>query len=382
MSRVASRSNPDSTSRTTRSASTPARTGKRRKKRKNPLKFLLILIILLAILVGGGGYYTLGLGAADPSSEDEILVDIPMGTGPSQILQILDEAGLVKNMTCAKINMRLDHYDTLQANNYVLRKNLTFREIMTIINEGDFDFLSKESIEVRDGARLQDIAAAISEQLPYSAKEILAKWADKDYLKSLIDQYWFLTDDILDKDVMFPLEGYLYADTYFVTDSNSSIEGFTEMCLDRMDTELSERKAEIEASDFSVHELLTLTSIVTKEGRAEDQPAIAGVFMNRLAQGMSLGSDVTVCYIFNEDRVELYQAQLDSDNPFNTRKFAGLPPGPISTVVGSAIDAVLNYKESDDLFFFADGDGVVHYYKTNADFEQGIEDEGLLTDED
>jgi len=252
---------------------------------------------------------------------------------------------------------------------------------MNAINNGSFDYLSKESVEVKDGARLQQVAEAVSEQLPYTAEEILAVWSDTGYLNELIDKYWFLTDDILDDDVMFPLEGYLYADTYFVTD-NMTIEGFTEMCLDRMDEELSARKDDIEASGFTVHELLTLTSIVTKEARADDQPKVAGVFMNRLEQGMSLGSDVTVCYIFQEDRVELKVSQLESTNPYNTRKYAGLPPGPICQVIGDAIDAVLHYEASDNIFFFADEDGVVHYYKTQADFEQGIEDEGLLKDDD
>ena len=194
------------------------------------------------------------------------------------------------------------------------------------------------------------------------------------------DGYWFLTDDILDEKVMNPLEGYLYADTYFLTAGNNDIEGFTEMCLDRMDTELTARKDRIDASGFSVHEFLTLTSIVTKEATADDQAAVAGVFMNRLDQGISLGSDVTVGYIFDIDRVELKKSQLDSDNPYNTRKFTGLPPGPISTVIGNAMDAVLDYQKSDDLFFFADENGKVHFYKTESDFEQGIEDFGLLKD--
>ena len=104
--------------------------------------------------------------------------------------------------------------------------------------------------------------------------------------------------------------------------------------------------------------------------------------MNRLDQSISLGSDVTVGYIFDIDRVELKKSQLDSDNPYNTRKFAGLPPGPISTVIGNAMDAVLNYEKSDDLFFFADENGKVHFFKNQSDFEQGIEDIGLLKDSD
>ncbi|MBE6041152.1 MAG: endolytic transglycosylase MltG [Clostridiales bacterium] len=355
---------------------------KKKKRKSGVSKGLLTLIIVLAILVAGGGYYTLGLMPVEPGNEESVPVSIPNGTGASAIVQLLDEAGLVRNLTCAKINAKIGGYDTLQANNYIFTKDMSFKEIMKVINEGTFEYVSKESVEVKDGARLEQVAAGLAEQMPYSAEEFIEKWSDRDYLNTLIDKYWFLTDDILDSDVMYPLEGYLYADTYFITDSGATIESITEMCLDRMDTELTARKDQIEASGFTVNEFLTLTSIVTKEARSGDQPQVAGVFMNRLDQGMSLGSDVTVCYIFQEDRVELKQSQLDSDNPYNTRKFAGLPPGPICQVVSDAMDAVLNYTKSDDLFFFADGDGVVHYFKTQGDFEQGIEDIGLLKDDE
>lgn len=352
-----------------------------RKKKKGCGPFLMILILVLAILVACGGWYTLGLRAVEPGSEEEVVVDIPNGSGASMIVELLDDAGLVRNKTCAKINAKIGGYNSLQANTYIFNKGMSFQQIMKIINTGDFEHLSKESVEVKDGARLTQVAEAIAGQLPYSSEEILAKWNDKEYLNQLIEKYWFLTDDILGKDVMNPLEGYLYADTYYITSGNDDIEGFTEMCLDRMDTELSARKDQIEASGFSVHEFLTLTSIVTKEATSSDQAAVAGVFMNRLDQGMSLGSDVTVGYIFDIDRVELKQSQLESDNPYNTRKFAGLPPGPISTVIGDAMDAVLNYEKSDDLFFFADENGKVHFYKNSDDFYQGIEDIGLLKDD-
>lgn len=352
---------------------------KKRKKGCGP--FLMILILVLAVLVACGGWYTMGLRAVEPGSSEEVVVDIPNGSGASAIVEMLDEAGLVRNKTCAKINARIGGYKSLQANTYVFNKGMSFQQIMKVINEGSFDYVSKESVEVRDGARLTQVAEAIAGQLPYSSEEILAKWADKEYLNQLIDKYWFLTDDILDADVMNPLEGYLYADTYYVTSGSNTIEGFTEMCLDRMDTELTARREQIEATGFSVNEFLTLTSIVTKEATSADQAAVAGVFMNRLDQGMSLGSDVTVGYIFDIDRVELKQSQLDSDNPYNTRKFAGLPPGPISTVVSGAMDAVLNYEKSEDLYFFADENGKVHYYKNQDDFYKGIEDIGLLKDD-
>lgn len=354
----------------------------KKKKKKSGCGCLALLILVLAVLVGAGGYYTLGLMPVDHESDEKVIVEIPNGSGASAIVEILDDAGLVKNKFCAKVNSRIGGYNSLKANTYILSPSMSFKEIMHVINTEDFEYISKESIEVKDGARLQQVAEAMAEQLPYTADEILEKWSDKKYLNQLIERYWFLTDDILDKDIMYPLEGYLYADTYFVTSDNSDIEGFTEMCLDRMDEVLSERRSEIEASGFSVHELLTLTSIVTKEATAEDQAGVAGVFMNRLDKGMSLGSDVTVCYIFQEDRVDLKVSQLESTNPYNTRKFAGLPPGPICQVVADAIDATLNYEKHNYLFFIADEQGIVRYSEDEAGHESNINEHGLVKDED
>ena len=200
----------------------------KKKKKNKGCGCLALLILVLAVLVGAGGYYTLGLRPVDPGSEEKVIVEIPNGSGASAIVDILDDAGLVKNRFCAKVNSRIGGYDSLMANTYIFSPSMSFKEIMTIINEGTFEYISKESVEVKDGARLQQVAEAISEQLPYTADEILEKWSDKEYLNQLIDKYWFLTDDILDKDIMYPLEGYLYADTYFVTSDSSDIEGFTE----------------------------------------------------------------------------------------------------------------------------------------------------------
>ena len=118
----------------------------------------------------------------------------------------------------------------------------------------------------------------------------------------------------------------------------------------------------------------SLASIVTKEGCAteEDASHIAGVFMNRLKSDMSLGSDVTVCYIFDEDRVDLKQSQLDSDSPYNARKVSGWIPGPICAVPDIALDGVLNYMDTDDLFFYAGPDGTIYYAKTNEEHSKNV----------
>lgn len=335
------------------------------KKIKNK-KLIVIILAVALVIVGGIAVYTIGLGPVDSTNTKEVLVNIPNGTGASAIVEALDDAGLVKNKTFAKIHIKLHNYDSLQANTYVFNKSMSFKKIMQAINTGDFDYISKASVNIIAGDRLSQIADKMAEQLPYTADELLAKWADESYLKELIDKYWFLTDEILDSDILYPLEGYFYADTYYITNTDESIEEATTMFLDRMDKELTSRKKAINKSGFTVHEFLTLTSIVTKEGGSlEDElPTVAGVFINRLNSGMSLGSDVTVNYIYQEDKVNLKQSQLNNDSPYNTRKHTGLPPSPICSVLGSRMDAVLNYKETDYLFFYGCPDGTVIFSKT------------------
>lgn len=348
----------------------------KRKKSNKGIKRILGVLIVLLIAACGVLFYTVGLGPVDSNDDTPITVQIPSGSGASSIVYILDDAGLVRNTLCAKVNARIGGYDTLQANTYIFNKTMSFKEMMNVINEGSFDYISKASLNIIAGDRLGQIADSIAEQTDFTPEELLTKWGEEDFLKELIDEYWFLTDEILDEDILFPLEGYFYADTYFVTDSDMSIEEFTRMFLDRMDTELTARKDQIEASGFTVHEFLTLTSIVTKEGGDldEDLPTVAGVFINRLNDGMSLGSDVTVNYIYQEDRVNLRQSQLDNDSPYNTRKHAGLPPGPIAAVLDSRMDAVLNYDHTDYLFFYGCPDGTVIFSKTVEEHNKAAEE--------
>ena len=245
--------------------------------------FVILLIVVLAFSAGLFAYLQ-GIGAVDSNDKENVVVTIPQGSGASAIVEILDDAGLVKNKTFAKINARIGGYNSLQANTYVFNKSMTLPEMMSAINSGDFAYISKTAFRVAEGYRLTQSAAALAEVTPYTQEEVLAKWDDREYVRQLIDKYWFLTDDVLDEDVIHPLEGYLFPDTYFIMDDNPSIESITELALDRMGAVLEKRKTEIDNSKFSIHEFLTLASIVTKEGCATDEDAshIAGVFINRL----------------------------------------------------------------------------------------------------
>ena len=248
--------------------------------------------------------------------------------------------------------------------------------MMDAINTGDFEYISKDKIIVREGLTIPEVAAAIAEEMPFSSEELIAKWADKNYLKELIDKYWFLTDSILSDDIMYPLEGYLYPETYFITEENPTMESVTEIMLDMMDSALSSRKSQIESSGFTVHEVLALSSVVEREASnvKEEMPKVAGVFINRMNKGMNLGSDVTVCYANGKTSLELTQSELNIDSKYNTRKYAGLPVGPICAVNGDAMDSVLDYEKSDYLFFFATQDGTIIYSKTNEEHDKVVKE--------
>ena len=338
-------------------------------------KVLLTLLIIVVLCTGGIGFYVMGLGPADPSSADEVTVDIPEGSGASTIVDILDEAGLVRNRTCAKINARFGGYDSLQANSYTFNPTMTFNEIMSAINEGDFDYVSKTAFVLKDGATIPQAAEELAKVVPASKEEILELWTDKDFVQAQIDKYWFLDKVVLSKDIMYPFEGYFFPDTYFMTDKNTSVEEVTEMMLDSMDAVLTKKKEEIKASGFTVHEFLSLASVVTSEGGTmeSESPMIAGVFMNRLEKDIPLQSDVTVNYALQQKRVDVSYADTETDSKYNTYKNKGLPVGPICAVPELDMDAVLNYEKSDYMFFYATPEGEVLYGKTSEEHQKNID---------
>ena len=345
---------------------------------KSDKKIRTIVIVIAAaviLLLAGLAVYGSGLGPVDKSDDEPITVTIPQGSGAMNIIDILDETGLVKNKTMAKIHMKLGGYDSLQANTYIFSKDMGLKEILKAIDTGDFNYLSKNQFTLVEGSTVPQYAAAIAEKFSYSAEDILAVWNDREYLSTLIDEYWFLTDEILQEGIMYPLEGYLYPETYIITDEDATIQEITQVILAMTDEKLCQRKEAIEDSGRTVHQFLTLTSVVENESLfQEDRPVIAGVFINRLEQGMPLQSDITVLYALQEKRVDVTYEDLEVDSRYNTYKYSGLPVGPVCSPSAPAMDDVLDYEKSDYLFFFAKEDGTVIFSKTLEEHEKAAKE--------
>lgn len=326
-----------------------------------------VIVLCLVVLVGSALYIYNDGQKAVSSKNEEVVVEISGNNG--MVLNQLDAAGLLKNKMVANVYLKLNSY-SFKANTYVLNKNMDLETIFSILETADFDHLLKTKFTVVEGTSIPVIANTIAESLGITSEEVLQKWCNTEYLTSLTNEYWFLDESILKDGLMFPLEGYLAAETYFVTEKEPSIESLTKLMLDQMDTNLTEYKDEIakftiNGNPATMHEFLTFASIVQSESLLEeDHTKIAGVFMHRLESGMMLQSDVTVNYANQVTKVAVTYDDLDVDSKYNTYKYEGLPVGPIANVSKQLIEASLHYEKTDNLFFFAIKGGKVIYTKT------------------
>jgi len=236
----------------------------------------------------------------------------------------------------------------------------------------------KEQISITfvEGKNMRWIATKIANSTNNSEQDVYNLLKNEEYLNSLIDEYWFITDEIKNKDIYYPLEGYLFPDTYSFDGMDVTVETIFKSMLDKMDSVLTK----CGAKNKNVHDVLSLASIVELEGLdANSRKTIASVFYNRLDTNMSLGSDVTTYYAYKVDIGErdLTTTELYTYNPYNTRgpqMFGKLPVGPIASPSKSSIEAAINPANSDYLYFVADKNGRVYFASTLTEHEHIIQD--------
>lgn len=350
-----------------------------KKGKKSVLKIIFILLLLI-IIIGGisiFAWYELSLKPVEAGNSQSIIIDIVPGQGTEGIASALKENNLIKDDLVFKIYCKLNEVNNMQAGTYELNKNMSVEEIVKKFQAGDV-VIKEINVTFQEGKNMRDIAKIISENTNNSYEDVMKVFEDKEYAKGLIEEYWFLTDEILDNNIYYPLEGYLYPDTYTFESVDVSIDDIIKIMLDQTDKVLSEYQIEIKSKGYTVHQFLSLASVVENEGiSTEDRKGIAKVFLNRIERGMALQSDVTTYYAFkvNMGDRDLTQSELNTANPYNTRgpNMEGkIPVGPISNVSESAIEATLNPSDTDAIFFVADKNGKIYFSNTNEEHEQII----------
>lgn len=336
---------------------------------------LLPIIVIILVLSGIG----LCLYMVSPTGKSSEAVDfnIEYGTSPRDVIHNLKSSDLIKSEKFTLVYLKLNKISGINAGEFHLNKGMSLKKIFEVLTTTGF--VKGESIEMTflPGHTYMDYVKTISKKLEISESEVLNTIKDKDYINSLIEKYWFLTNDILNTDIYYPLEGYLAGDTYEFK-KDVTVKEVIEKLLDQEKNILDKFKTNIDKSNYSIHEIMTLASISEKEGKKlEDRKNIVGVFINRLNNGDKLGSDVTTYYSLG---LKLYERDLTYDeiitpNAYNTRSdnLAGkLPVGPICNPSKDAIDSVINYTSNDYYYFVSDKNSKIYFTKTFEEHEAKV----------
>ena len=341
-----------------------------------------VMVIVACVLVI---CYFVGIGAVNKSSKEPVRVVVEDGMTSSSIINLLQENDLLRSRIAAKIYLKLHSLGSLKAGKYDLYKSEDLKDILAHIEKGEVAG-DDVKITIIEGKNVRWIAKKIAENTDNTEDDVFSLLEDEDYIDSVISKYWFINDDIKNEDIYYPLEGYLFPDTYTFEDKDVDVKTIFETILNHAEKNWDKYQDEIMDKKINIHTVLTLASLAELEGNSkEDRAEIVGVFLNRLDKKMSLGSDVSTYYAFKVDMGErdLTKKELNTENPYNTRgpnMIGKLPIGPICNPSLDAIDATINYKETENLFFVADKNGKVYFTKTDAEHQKKIKElksEGL-----
>ena len=343
----------------------------------------ILFIIAIVLIVIAGGILTRGLMPVDENNKEDIIFVIEENTPTNTVISNLKEAGLIRSEFFAKIYIKLNGNTTVNYGTYTLNKSMSVDDIFNEFSSTTAGTLSK-TVTFIEGKRFYYMVSTISTSFDISEDEIYELTNNKEYLQGLIDKYWFITDEILDDDIYYPLEGYLFPDTYQFNE-DASLEDILTTLIEGLGSKLEPYKEEIEKSDYSVHALLTMASMVElesvwdqkdPEGSKEQTAHLAGVFYNRLSIGQRLGSDVTTYYAVRKELTEsLTQVDLDSCNAYNTRGTCvdGLPIGPIASISTYGLNAAIRPSKTDDLYFVADSENKLYFAEDYSGHLKNIE---------
>ena len=320
---------------------------------RKALRYILILTIVGVLIVGGGlGALYLIPNTFAQDDGTQVLV-IEKGQTGSEIADMLFERGLIRSTQGFKLWLYLSGTnDKLQTGHYQIPNKVTVRELISLLQEGHVESIR---VTIPEGYTVGDIAIVLEKNQIMKAKDFLAEaktFVPYPYMKGT-------------RPATYPVEGFLFPSTYEIPVGATPRE-VIQMMADEMNRYLTPAvKKQIQAQHMSIHDFVTLASIVERESLFDaDRPTIAGVFKKRLAHGIPLQSDATISYVlgYAKENVTIGDTQLQS--PYNTYVSKGLPPGPIANPGKKSLDAVLHSENTDYLYFVADKEGHNHFSKT------------------
>ncbi|HEM3930887.1 TPA: endolytic transglycosylase MltG [Streptococcus suis] len=374
-----------------RSSSHRANKQRRKKQDKAAKRIVSVImsIIVVAVLVTGLTGYMWVKSSLEPvntKATEAIQVEIPEGSSTLEIGKILVDNKLIKNATIFNYYSKIKSYNNFQSGFYNLKQNMSVDDIAKALQESGTPTAQKEAagkILIVEGYTLTQIAQAITDntktedkndKTPFTTEQFMATVTNQDFINRMVATYpkLFASLPAADSGVIYQLEGYLFPAVYEYSDE-TTIEELVEQMIAAMDNRLQPYYETLTAKNLTVNEVLTLASLVEKEGSTdEDRRNIASVFFNRLNAAMPLQSNIAILYAqgkLGQETTLAEDAAIDTsiESPYNIYWTPGLMPGPVDSPSLSAIEAVINANTTDYLYFVADVTTGNVYFTNNID---------------
>lgn len=363
------------------------------KKKKSHLKAFFISLLIFLALISAGGYFGYqyvqsSLLPVDANSKEYVTVQIPEGSNVQEIGSALEHSGVIKHGVIFAFYAKYKNYSDLKSGYYNLQKSMSTEDIIKELQKGGTPEPQEPSLAdltIPEGYTIDQIAQAVGQlqgefKEPLTAEAFLAKVQDDNFISQEVAKYPNLLESLPTKEsgARYRLEGYLFPATYSIKES-TTIESLIDEMLAAMDKTLTPHYSAIKSKNLTVNELLTIASLVEKEGaKTEDRKLIAGVFYNRLNLGMPLQSNIAILYAQGKlgQNISLADdAGIDTsiNSPYNVYTKPGLMPGPVDSPSQDAIEASINQTKSENLYFVANvTDGKVYYAVTQEEHDRNV----------
>ena len=368
---------------------------KPKKEKKSGFKAFFISLLIFLALISAGGYFGYqyvqsSLQPVDADSKQYVTVQIPEGSNVQEIGKTLEDAGLIKHGLVFSLYAKYKNYADLKSGYYNLQKSMSTEDIIHELQKGGTAEAQEPvlaTLTIPEGYTIDQMAQAVGQlqgdfKEPLTADAFLAKVQDDSFISQEVAKYPSLLESLPTKEsgARYRLEGFLFPATYSIKES-TTVESLIDEMLAAMDKTLAPHYSTIKSKNLTVNELLTIASLVEKEGaKTEDRKLIAGVFYNRLNLGMPLQSNIAILYAQGKlgQKISLADdAGIDTsiNSPYNVYTNLGLMPGPVDSPSLDAIESSINQTKSENLYFVADvTDGKVYYASNKEEHDRNVAD--------
>lgn len=365
------------------------------KKKKSGFKAFFISLLIFLGLISAGAYFGYqyvqsSLQPVDADSKQYVTVQIPEGSNVQEIGKTLEDAGLIKHGLVFSLYAKYKNYADLKSGYYNLQKSMSTEDIIHELQKGGTAEAQEPvlaTLTIPEGYTIDQMAQAVGQlqgdfKEPLTADAFLAKVQDDSFISQEVAKYPSLLESLPTKEsgARYRLEGFLFPATYSIKES-TTVESLIDEMLAAMDKTLAPHYSTIKSKNLTVNELLTIASLVEKEGaKTEDRKLIAGVFYNRLNLGMPLQSNIAILYAQGKlgQKISLADdAGIDTsiNSPYNVYTNLGLMPGPVDSPSLDAIESSINQTKSENLYFVADvTDGKVYYASNKEEHDRNVAD--------